>query len=135
GLNAAPIILIGFLFGVGAMIINTMNGLDRIPRVRLKTARVAGMGPLRTALMIQLPSAAPQPFTGAKLATASACSGRIAPEYIRSTPGLGSSIAYAFDTLGRRGVYALMVSIIVLGTCTNAGFHIWERRLLRRRGG
>src|SRR5690606_30953880 len=31
GLGSAPIILIGFLFGVVAMILNTMNGLDRIP--------------------------------------------------------------------------------------------------------
>lgn len=135
GLNAAPIILIGFLFGVVAMIINTMNGLDRIPRVLLKTARVAGMGPFRTALMVKLPSAAPQLFTGAKLAIAYSFIGVIAAEFIMSTSGLGYSIAYAFNNFDNRTMYALMLFIIVLVTCINAGFHIWERRIVRRRGG
>ena len=52
GLGSAPILLIGFLFGVVAMVINTLNGLDRIPAVLVKTARVNGLGPLRTAWLV-----------------------------------------------------------------------------------
>ena len=33
-----------FLLAVVAMIVNTLNGFDRVPRVLLKTARVLGMG-------------------------------------------------------------------------------------------
>lgn len=134
GLNAAPIILIGFMFGVVAMVINTINGLDRIPRVLLKTARVCGMGPVRTALMVKLPSAAPHLFTGAKLAIAYSFIGVIAAEFIMSTSGLGYSIAYAFNNFDNRTMYALMLFIITLVTIINAAFHIWERRIMRRRG-
>jgi NitT/TauT family transport system permease protein len=134
GLNAAPIILIGFLFGVVAMIINTMNGLDRIPRVLIKTARVNGLGPLRTAWLIKLPSAAPQLFTGVKLAIAYSFIGVIAAEFIMSTSGLGYSIAYAFNNFDNRTMYALMLFIITLVTIVNAFFHVWERRIMTRRG-
>lgn len=134
GLNAAPIILIGFLFGVVAMIINTINGLDRVPRVLLKTARVCGMDPVRTALMIKLPSAAPHLFTGAKLAIAYSFIGVIAAEFIMSTSGLGYSIAYAFNNFDNKTMYALMLFIIVLVTAVNAVFHVWERRIMARRG-
>lgn len=134
GLNAAPIILIGFLFGVVAMIINTMNGLDRIPRVLIKTARVNGLGPLRTAWLIKLPSAAPQLFTGIKLAIAYSFIGVIAAEFIMSTSGLGYSIAYAFNNFDNRTMYALMLFIITLVTIVNAFFHVWERRIMARRG-
>ncbi|MEJ0067581.1 MAG: hypothetical protein WDO24_01195 [Pseudomonadota bacterium] len=36
GLNDLPIVAIGFLFAVIAMVISTLNGLDRIPAVLLK---------------------------------------------------------------------------------------------------
>lgn len=135
GLNAAPIIAIGFMFGVVAMIINTMNGLDRIRPALLKTARICGMGPVRTALLVKLPSAAPHLFTGAKLAVAYSFIGVIAAEFIMSTSGLGYSIAYAFNNFDNRTMYALMLFIIVLVTLVNAVFHVWEQRILRRRGG
>lgn len=134
GLNAAPVILIGFLFGVVAMIINTMNGLDRIPPVLIKTARVNGLGPLRTAWQVKLPSAAPQLFTGVKLAIAYCFIGVIAAEFIMSTSGLGYSIAYAFNNFDNRSMYALMLFIITLVTLVNAFFHVWERRIMARRG-
>jgi len=134
GLGAAPIILIGFLFGVVAMIINTMNGLDRIPPVLVKTARVNGLGSLRTAWLIKLPSAAPQLFTGVKLAIAYCFIGVIAAEFIMSTSGLGYSIAYAFNNFDNRTMYALMLFIITLVTIVNAFFHVWERRIMARRG-
>jgi len=134
GLNAAPVILIGFLFGVVAMILNTLNGLDRIPPVLVKTARIAGLGPLRTALLVKLPSAAPQLFTGIKLAIAYSFIGVIAAEFIMSTSGLGYSIAYAFNNFDNRTMYALMLFIIVLVTVVNAFFHVWERRIMARRG-
>lgn len=134
GLGALPIITIGFLFGVVAMVINTINGLDRIPRVLLKTARVNGLDPVRTALLIKLPSAAPHLFTGTKLAIAYSFIGVIAAEFIMSSSGLGYSIAYAFNNFDNRTMYALMLFIIALVTVINALLYIWERRLLRRRG-
>ena len=65
GLGDGPQIIIAFMLGVVAVIVNTLNGLDRVPRVLLKTARVTRMSPSATALRITLPFAMPYILTGA----------------------------------------------------------------------
>jgi NitT/TauT family transport system permease protein len=133
GMNDLPIIVIGFLFAVVAMIINTLNGLDRIPPVLLKTARLMQMGTLGTALRVKLPSAAPYLFTGVKLAVAYAFIGVIAAEFILSTAGLGYSIAYAYNNFDNARMYALMLFIILLVTAINMAFYAWEQNQMQRR--
>ena len=134
GMNDLPIVVIGFLFAVVAMIINTLNGLDRIPRVLLKTARVYRMNPLATALKIKLPAAALHLFAGAKLAVAYAFIGVIASEFILSASGLGYAIAYAYNNFNNEKMYALMLFIILLVTAINMSFYVWEQALVRRWG-
>jgi NitT/TauT family transport system permease protein len=95
GLNRWPLVAIGFIFGVTAMVIATLNGLDRVPRVLLKLARVHRMSRSTEVLRIVLPAAAPYLFTGGKLALAYAFIGVIAGEFILSGGGLGYAIAYA----------------------------------------
>ena len=48
GLGDAPQILIGFLLGVVAVIVNTLNGLDRVPRVLLQDGADQRLGPIET---------------------------------------------------------------------------------------
>jgi NitT/TauT family transport system permease protein len=55
GLGDAPQILIGFMLGVVAVIVNTLNGLDRVPAVLRKSAHIHGMSALHTALFVTLP--------------------------------------------------------------------------------
>jgi NitT/TauT family transport system permease protein len=134
GLGRGAIVAIGFLFGVVAMIIATLNGFDRIPRVLLRTAAVHHMGPAETALRIKLPSAVPYLFTGIKLAIAYCFIGVIAAEFIMASSGLGYAISYAFNNFDNGTMYALMLFVIVLVTAVNALFYSYERRLLRRWG-
>src|ERR1700730_7146371 len=54
GLGDFPQVLIGFMLGLVAMIVNTLNGLDRVPRVLIKTARIYRFGPVPTALRVTL---------------------------------------------------------------------------------
>jgi NitT/TauT family transport system permease protein len=58
GIEDTPQIIIGFTLGVVAVIVNTLNGLDRVPRVLLKSARVAPLSRAATARRITLPFAA-----------------------------------------------------------------------------
>ena len=67
GLSPIPIVLIGVATAIVAMIIATLNGLDRVPRVLTKVARVHRLGAVTTAMTLQLPAAAPYLFTGVKL--------------------------------------------------------------------
>lgn len=133
GLSDAPIILVAVLFAVVAMIVNTLNGLDRVTPVLRKVARVHRLSAAATVRRILLPAIAPHLLTGFKLATAYSFIGVIASEFILSTSGLGFAIAHAYNNFETRKMYALMLLIIGLVTAVNMGLFMWEQRLLRRR--
>ena len=133
GLNDWPLIAIGFLFAGIAMLINTLNGLDRIPRVWMKAARSLRMSRLDQVRHIVLPGAAPYLFTGAKLALAYSFIGVLAGEFILSSSGLGYAIAFAYDAFDNRTMYALVLFVLGVVTVLNTLLYIWERRLLSRR--
>lgn len=135
GMNSLPIIAVGFLFAVLAVVLNTLNGLDRIPPVLLKVARVHRMGRLSIVLSVQLPCAAPHVFTGLKLAVAYALIGVIASEFILSDQGLGYAIAYAYNDFDAPTMYALMLLLVVVVTGINLALHACERRIFLHRGG
>lgn len=134
GMNNLPMIAIGFMFAVVAMIINTLNGLDKIPRVYAKVARMHQMGRFSTALRMQIPAAMPNLFTGAKLSVAYSFIGVIAAEFILAPGGLGYAISFAYDNFDNETMYALMLFILVLVTAINMTLHYIEQRLLRRQG-
>ena len=133
GLNTIPLIVIGFLFATAAMVISTLNGLDRVPRVMTKTARVLRLSPTRAVWSVTLPSAAPYLFTGLKLALAYSFIGVIAGEFILSGGGLGFSIAYAYNDFDSQTMYALMMFVLVIAVVMNGALHVWEQRMLKKR--
>jgi NitT/TauT family transport system permease protein len=125
---------IAFMLSVIAMIVNTLNGLDRVPKVLLKTARVARMSPIETALKMTLPHATPYLLTGMKLALAYALIGIIGSEFIMSRGGMGFEIAFAYTNFDNAVMYPLIVLILVISIAVNAGIGMWEKRILARRG-
>jgi NitT/TauT family transport system permease protein len=133
GLGDAPQILIGFMLAVVAVIVSTLNGLDRVARVHRKTARVYRLGPLATAFKITLPSAAPYLLTGVKLALAYAFIGVIGAEFIMSRTGIGYEISFAYNNFDNKIMYPLIVLILVVSILLNAILSHWEQILMRRR--
>ena len=133
GLNVLPLIAIGVVFATPAMMLSTIAGLDRVPHVLRKVARVHRMSPLREVLLITLPSAAPHLFTGLKLSFAYAFIGVIAGEFILSGGGLGYGIAYAYESFENRKMYGLMLLVLLVAIGVNGALHVWETRLARRR--
>jgi NitT/TauT family transport system permease protein len=134
GLSVVPIVLIGVATAIVAMIISTLNGLDRVPRVLTKVARVHRMGRLATALRLQLPAAAPYLFTGIKLAVSYGFIAVIASEFILAPAGLGRTIADAYADFDNRRMYALMLLLLAIATVVNGALHAWDLRWARRRG-
>ena len=135
GLSLIPILLIGIATAVVAMNIATLNGLDRVPRVLTKVARVHRMGALATALRLQLPAAAPYLFTGVKLAVSYAFIAVVASEFILAPAGLGRDIADAYADFNNRRMYALMLFLLLIATCVNMLLHALDLRWAERRGG
>jgi len=134
GLNALPLIAIGVIFATPAMMLSVLSGLDRVPRVMHKVARVHRLSHLLEVRLITLPSAAPHLFTGLKLAFAYSFIGIIAGEFILSGGGLGYGIAYAYESFENRTMYALVLFVLVIATGVNGALHMWDGRLARRRG-
>jgi NitT/TauT family transport system permease protein len=133
GLNTVPLVVIGFVFATAAMVISTLNGLDRVPRVMTKTARILRLNPARAVWSVTLPSAAPYLFTGLKLALAYSFIGVIAGEFILSGGGLGYSIAYAYNDFDNQTMYALMMFVLVIAVVMNGALHVWEQHMSRKR--
>lgn len=134
GLGAMPLIAIGFLAAVPAMLIATLLGLDRVPPVLRRTARMLRLGRIRTAVLIILPAALPNLFQGIKLALAYAFIGVIAGEFILSGGGLGYAIAYAYESFDNRTMYGLMLFVLLSAVISNSLLSAWEARLAHRAG-
>jgi len=134
GLGDLPQILIGIMLGVVAVIVNTLNGLDRVPTVLLKTARVFRLSPAETALRMTLPAAGPHIVTGVKLAVAYAFIGVIGSEFILSRGGIGYEIGFDYLNFDNATMYPLIVLILLASVAVNSALSWWEQRLLARRG-
>jgi NitT/TauT family transport system permease protein len=134
GLSVIPILLMGVASAIVAMVIATLNGLDRVPRVLGKVARVHRMGRLETALRLKLPAAAPHLFTGVKLAMSYGFIAVIASEFILAPAGLGRLIADAYADFNNPRMYALMLLLVIVATLVNMGLHALDQRWAERRG-
>lgn len=134
GLGDGPQVLIGFLLAIVAVILTTINGLDRVPLVLKKVARVKGLNALQTARYITLPFCAPYLLTAAKLALAYAFIGVIGSEFIMARSGMGYEISYAYTNFDNATMYPLILLILLLSIAANSVLSRWERILLARRG-
>jgi NitT/TauT family transport system permease protein len=134
GLGDGPQVLIGLLLAIVAVIVTTFNGLDRVPLVLKKVARVNGLTALQTARYITLPFCAPYLLTAAKLALAYAFIGVIGSEFIMARSGMGYEISYAYTNFDNATMYPLILLILLLSIAANSVFSHWEKILLARRG-
>ena len=134
GIGDAAEVLIGFMLAVVAVITATLSGLDSVPAVLIKTARVFRLGPVRTALSVSLPYAAPHVFTGVKLAVAYSAIGVIGAEFIMGQNGLGYEIRFAYDNLDNGVMYPLILLVLVVSVAVNITLDAWDRALRARRG-
>ncbi len=114
GMNQGPIILIGFLLAVMAMIVSTLAGLDRIPGVYTRVGRVLHLSPIQQAIRISLPAAAPHAFTGTKLAFGYAFTGVLGSEFIMADKGYGYTLSFAYNNFEDRKMYALLLFLLIV---------------------
>ncbi|OLL29223.1 nitrate ABC transporter permease [Burkholderia sp. SRS-W-2-2016] len=132
GLNRWPLVGIGFIFAVVAMAVNTLNGLERVPRVMLRTAKVCRMSALQEIRLITLPASLPYVFTGIKLTVVYAFIAVVAGEFVLSGSGFGYQIAFAYNAFDNPTMYGLMVLMLVFVATLNGLLRAAETRLYRR---
>jgi NitT/TauT family transport system permease protein len=135
GLNRIPLMAIGFIFAVVAMAINTLSGMQRVPRVWLRTAQMMRMSRIDTIRKVIMPAAAPYLFTGLKLAIVYSFIGVIAGEFILSGAGLGFQIAFSYNSFETAKMYGYLAILLTLVGGLNLYIYGLEKRIYERRGG
>jgi NitT/TauT family transport system permease protein len=134
GVGRTALIVMGAIFGVVAMIVNTTLGLDHVPPAVARTGSILKLGALRQLVLVRLPSAAPHLITGIKLAVAYSVIGIVAGEFILATAGIGKRVSFAYDNFDNQTMYGLMLLLLVGVMIVNGVLSAWERRLHRRFG-
>ncbi len=133
GLGKLPLVVLGVLSATPAVVISTLAGLDGVPPVLRKVARVQRLGRARTLWLVVLPAALLRLFGGFKLALSYALIGVIAGEFILSGSGLGYSISFAYQSFDSRAMYGAMLFVLLVAVGANTLLYVWEGRLARRR--
>ena len=133
GLGKAPLVVLGILSAAPAVLISTLTGLDSVPEVMRKVARVQRLGRARTLWLVVLPAAMPNLFSGFKLALSYALIGVIAGEFILSGSGLGYAISFAYQSFDNRAMYGIMLFVLLVAVTANGVLYSLEGRLARRR--
>ena len=133
GLGVGPLVVLGTMYGLVAMLASTLLAFDRVPRVMTRTAHVFHLSPTEEILRIRLPAAMPFLFGGVKLAIAYSFIGVIAGEFILSTRGIGHRIAFAYDNFDIVTMYGLILLVLLLVGGVNWALHSREQQLIRMR--
>jgi NitT/TauT family transport system permease protein len=122
GVGAAPIILLGTLFAVVAMISATVDGLDGIPRTTLRLMRSLQMPRSQRITKVLIPAALPQISVGLRLALSYSIIMVLASEFVLSTRGLGHFISNAYNDFAITNMYAGVLLVFALALLLNVVF-------------
>ncbi|HEX2314221.1 MAG TPA: ABC transporter permease [Thermomonospora sp.] len=109
-----PTQLVTIAFGVvWPVLLNTVDGARSVEPVQIDTARVYGLGPVRRAVYLVIPSAAPKIFTGLRIALGLAVILMVVSEMTGSTNGIAFSLL--LDAQRTFDIPAMWAGICVLG--------------------
>ncbi len=113
--------------------VNTMHGVEEVPSILVRAARVMELRGATLFWKVMLPSSIPQVFTGLRLSVIYALTSCVGTEIIAGTDGLGFLILDYERTFVTEKMFAVMILIAVLGFCLNAGVMTAQRHFLRYR--
>jgi putative hydroxymethylpyrimidine transport system permease protein len=136
----APILVIWFGFGMGPKLIvialicffpiavNTLDGLRAVDPDQVKMMRSLGAGRWARFRRLELPSALPFVFSGAKVAVAVAVIGAVFGELVGSDAGLGHAIQVGMAQLLTARVFAAVLLLSAMAIALFALVSAAERR-------
>ncbi|MEW6453934.1 MAG: ABC transporter permease [Pseudomonadota bacterium] len=138
----APILLVWFGTGMQSklamafviaffpVVVDTATGLRATSPELLELARSLQCSRLQTFFKIQLPSALPFIFSGAKIAVTLAVIGAVIGEFIGSNEGLGNLLLTANSQLDTPLVWASLIVLSVLGMLLYGAVVLAEKLLM-----
>lgn len=134
GLNRTPIMVIGFLTAVVAVIVNTANGFENVNDVFVDLGRSLNLSTVEMFRQIYIPAAVPYIFTGLKLGFIYSMLAVLASEFILANRGLGYQIAYDYQNFATGEMYAGILLVVIIALVVNLGLIRIENYLYQRSG-
>ncbi|MBV8538092.1 MAG: ABC transporter permease subunit [Alphaproteobacteria bacterium] len=129
GVGARPIVATGVLYATMSVVIGTLAGLDHIPPVLRKTARVQRLGMADTVFRVLMPACAPEILNGVALGLSYAFVAVIASEFLLASQGVGHAIADAYNSFKTPRMYGLVLALTLLVVLLNSGLRRIRGRL------
>jgi len=138
----APILVIWFGFGITPklvvialicffpVVVNTLDGLQGVEREQIKMMRTLGASRLDLLRRLELPSALPFLFSGAKVAVAVAVIGAVFAELVGSDAGLGHAVQVGTAQLETARVFAAVLILSVMAIALFGLVALLERRIV-----
>jgi ABC-type nitrate/sulfonate/bicarbonate transport system permease component len=114
GRSAMTIIMMGFIAGLPAVILKTIEGLSGTRRVLLNVGKSFKLTPWQIFWKIQFPSALPTIFTGFKLGLIFALINVVGVEFLINFGGLGQLINDLAERYDLAGTYAAICFVILV---------------------
>jgi NitT/TauT family transport system permease protein len=132
GIGPRPIIATGVLYAAMSVLIATLTGLDRIPSVFRKVAKVQRLGTLEKVTRVLVPACAPEILGGIALGVGYAFVAIIASEFLLASRGVGHAIADSYNTFRTARMYGLVLALALLVVLINSGLRRFRARLSRQ---
>ncbi|MGG1677786.1 ABC transporter permease [Neobacillus sp. NRS-1170] len=132
GVGPLPVIIIGMLFSMPAVITNTAIGFREIRKSLVKVGYSLNLSFRQMLIHIYFPAAWPFIFTGIKLAAAYSIIGVIATEFILSSRGIGYIISYAYNNFDIKGMYGSVLLVIMIALVVNFVLGLIENKVYKR---
>ncbi|MGD9923204.1 MAG: ABC transporter permease [Pseudorhodoplanes sp.] len=131
GRSATTIIMMGFVAGLPAVILKTIEGLSGTRHVLMNVGRSFNLTPWQLFCKIQFPSALPTIFTGFKLGLIFALINVVGVEFLINFGGLGQLINDLAERYDLAGTYAAICFVILVSVCFFVVVEWFERWLTR----
>ena len=114
GVGTAPIVFTGTLYAAMSVLIGTLSGLDHVPPVLRKVAKVHRLGAFRRLASIYIPSCSREILGGITLGVSYAFVAVIASEFLLAPAGIGHDIADLYMSFKIERMYGLMLALLIL---------------------
>jgi NitT/TauT family transport system permease protein len=127
GLGMQSKLAIAFLVAFFPIVVDTATGLRATPPGLLELARSLRASPFQVFMKVQMPSALPFIFAGAKVAITLAVIGAVIGEFVGSVNGLGNLLLTANSQLDGPLAWAALIWLSVLGILLFVAVSVTER--------
>lgn len=132
------------VFGIGEMrqialisfgaiwptLLNTLDGMRGVDRVKFDTARVMRLGRVRTLFQVVVPASAPQAMAGLRASLQVSIILMVVSEMVAATSGIGYFILQAQTVFAVVTMWSGILTLAILGTVLNYVFMAVERVVL-----